>query len=241
MPRGFAEAVCRIRRVARRGPGVRHVRHARRDCQRDRRARPRLRGAGGGVAAAWRRKQLEYMFRVTAMGQFPSFADLTGWRRAGALAESGLTLPESRVGDRAGAYRRLRPYSDARPALAALREQGHAIVVCSVGPLDSLEELAGSYRELVDDLVSAEQAGVYKPHPGIYRHLLTRMQAEPASVLLVSSNPFDIIGAGAVGLRTVWCMHISQFWASSEPPRRTIYLYLPSFASGEPANPSPSH
>ncbi len=189
-----------------------------------------------GVAAAWRRKQLEYMFRVTAMGQFPSFADLTRWSPAGALAESGLTLPESRVGDLASAYRRLRPYSDARPALAALREQGHAIVVCSVGPLDSLEELAGSYRELVDDLVSAEQAGVYKPHPGIYRHLLTRMQAEPASVLLVSSNPFDIIGAGAVGLRTVWCMHISQFWASSEPPRRTIYLYLASFGSGEAAN-----
>src|SRR6266436_4343510 len=31
----------------------------------------------GGVAATWRTRQLEYMFRVTAMGQFPSFADLT--------------------------------------------------------------------------------------------------------------------------------------------------------------------
>jgi 2-haloacid dehalogenase len=156
------------------------------------------------VAAAWRRKQLEYMFRVTAMGQFPSFADLTWWSLASALAESGFSLPESRVGDLASAYRRLRPYADARPALAALREQGHAIVVFSVGPLAWLEELTGSYRELVDDLVSAEQAGVYKPHPGIYRHLVMRTHAEPASVLLVSSNPFDIIGAGAAGLRTAW-------------------------------------
>jgi 2-haloacid dehalogenase len=159
----------------------------------------------GDVAAAWRAKQLEYMFRVTAMGQFPPFADLTRWSLASALAESGISLHKSQVSRLAGAYRRLRPYADARPALTALREHGHTIVVFSVGPLAWLEELASSYRELVDDLVSAEQAGVYKPHPGIYRHLLMTRQTEPASTLLVSSNPFDIIGAGAVGLRTAWC------------------------------------
>jgi 2-haloacid dehalogenase len=159
----------------------------------------------GDVAAAWRARQLEYMFRVTAMGLFPPFADLTRWSLASALAESGFTLPESQVGHLAGAYRRLRPFADARPALTALREHGHAIVVFSVGPLAWLEELASSYRELADDLVSAEQAGVYKPHPGIYRYLLTAAQTEPASTLLVSSNPFDIIGAGAIGLRTAWC------------------------------------
>jgi 2-haloacid dehalogenase len=159
----------------------------------------------GDVAAAWRARQLEYMFRVTAMGQFPSFADLTRWSLASALAESGFSLPASQVGLLAGAYRRLRPYADARPALAALREHGHAIVVFSVGPLAWLEELTRTYRELVDGLVSAEQAGVYKPHPGSYRHLLATRQAEPAATVLVSSNPFDIIGAGAVGLRTAWC------------------------------------
>ena len=159
----------------------------------------------GDVAAAWRVRQLEYMFRVTAMSQFPPFADLTRWSLASALAEFGFSLPPSQIGRLAGAYRRLRPYADARPALTALRELGHQVVVLSVGPKAWLEELASSYRDLVDDLVSAEQAGVYKPHPGIYRHLLTVRQTEPASTLLVSGNPFDIIGAGAVGLRTVWC------------------------------------
>jgi 2-haloacid dehalogenase len=159
----------------------------------------------GAVAAAWRAKQLEYMFRVTAMGQFPPFADLTRWSLASVLTESGFTLPESEFGHLCGAYRRLRPYADVRPALTALREGGHVIAVFSVGPLAWLEELASSYRDLVDDFVSAEQAGVYKPHPGIYRHLLRTMQVKPASTLLVSSNPFDIIGAGAAGLRTTWC------------------------------------
>jgi 2-haloacid dehalogenase len=159
----------------------------------------------GDVALAWRARQLEYMFRVTAMGQFPPFADLTRWGLARALAESGISLPPTQLGRLADAYRRLRPFGDVRPALAALRGRGHRIAVFSVGPRAWLEELARSYRELVDDLVSAEDAGVYKPHPGIYRHLLTTLQTEPAVTLVVSSNPFDIIGAGTVGLRTAWC------------------------------------
>jgi 2-haloacid dehalogenase len=41
--------------------------------------------------------------------------------------------------------------------------------------------------------------------PGIYRHLLGLAGTEPAAALLVSSNPFDIAGAGATGMRTAWC------------------------------------
>ena len=159
----------------------------------------------GRVARTWRDKQLEYMFRVTAMGQFPPFADLTRWGLAWALAESGITLAPVQQEAMAGAYRRLRPFDDARPALAALREQGHSIVVFSVGPRAWLEELAASYREFADGLVSAEDAGVYKPHPGIYRYLLAQAGTEPPAALLVSCNPFDIAGAGATGMRTAWC------------------------------------
>src|SRR6266496_4984112 len=68
------------------------------------------------------------MFSVTAMGQFPPFADLTRWGLARALAESGIALPRSQQEAIAGAYRRLRPFDDARPALAALRERGHLFV-----------------------------------------------------------------------------------------------------------------
>jgi 2-haloacid dehalogenase len=157
------------------------------------------------VALAWRGKQLEYMFRVTAMGQFPPFDDITRWSLAAALAESGFSVPESQLVHLASAYRRLRPFADVRPALGALRARRHVIVVFSVGPRTWLEDLVESYRELVDGIVSAEDAGVYKPHPDIYRHLLTRLEAEPSAVLLVSSNPFDIAGAVAVGLRTAWC------------------------------------
>ena len=159
----------------------------------------------GGVAATWRTRQLEYMFRVTAMGQFPSFADLTRWSLASALAEAGLAPTESALAGLADAYRRLRPFADGPPALAALRGRGHEVVVVSVGPRAWLEELAVTYHDQVDRFVSAEDAGVYKPHPGLYRHLLSVTGAEAGHVLLVSGNPFDLIGGSAVGLRTAWC------------------------------------
>ena len=157
------------------------------------------------VARTWRDRQLEYMFRVTAMGQFPRFEDLTRWSLKRALAESAIALAPAEQDAVAGAYRRLEPFGDARHALADLRGRGHSIVVFSVGPRAWLEELAASYRESVDDFVSAEDAGVYKPHPGIYRHLLSRTGTKPSEALLVSCNPFDIGGAGAVGMRTAWC------------------------------------
>lgn len=90
------------------------------------------------------------------------------------------------------------------PAPAAWSAPARAVVF-SVGPRVWLEELAAGYREFVDDFVSAEEAGVYKPHPGIYQYLLARTGAQPAASALVSSNPFDIAGAAAVGIRTAWC------------------------------------
>jgi hypothetical protein len=61
--------------------------------------------------------------------QFPPFADLTLWGLARALAESGIALTDEQRDTLAGAYRRLRPFDDARPALSALREQGHSILL----------------------------------------------------------------------------------------------------------------
>lgn len=181
-------------------------------------------GRFAAVARAWRARQLEYMFRVTAMGQFPPFADLTRWSLVAALTESGYSLPERRLDQLAGAYRRLRPYPEVRGALAAVRERGHTLVAFSVGHKSWLEELSASYSDLLTEMVSAEEAGVYKPHPGIYRHLLTRMNGEPETTVLVSSNPFDIIGAGALGLRTAWCRRqpSAHFDPWGSPPDYTI-------------------
>jgi 2-haloacid dehalogenase len=164
-----------------------------------------------GVAKLWRAKQLEYMFRVTAMGQFPTFGELTLWGLVAALDEFEIEhLRRSVLEHLVDCYRHLKPFRDVPASLADLRELGHTIVVFSVGPHSWLRELVASYEPVVDDFVSAEDVGVYKPHPDMYRHLLSQTGAESSSTIVVSSNPFDLIGAATSGVRTVWCRRDSR-------------------------------
>jgi 2-haloacid dehalogenase len=177
------------------------------------------------VAKVWRAKQLEYMFRVTAMGQFPTFGELTLWGLVAALEEFEIEHPRQGVlDDLVDGYRHLKPFQDVPASLADLHERGHTIIVFSVGPRAWLHDLVASYDRVVDDIVSAEDVGVYKPHPDMYRHLLNRAGAESSATIVVSSNPFDLIGASATGIRTVWCKrdYLAHFDPWGQPPDHIV-------------------
>ncbi len=93
------------------------------------------------------------------------------------------------------------------------------------------------YYRLVDGFVSAEDAGAYKPHPGIYRHLLAPAGTEPPAALLVSCNPFDIAGAGATGMRTAWCKRQPDALSGPRRPRPDyVFSSLSGLASILPAS-----
>src|SRR5208283_758002 len=75
----------------------------------------------------------------------------------------------------------------------------------SVGPRVWLEELAASYRDFVDGFVGAEDAGVYRPHPGIYRdEACPGGHGAPGGAAGVV-QPLRYRRAGATGMRTAWC------------------------------------
>src|SRR5205085_1900411 len=51
-------------------------------------------------------------------------------------------------------------------------------------------------------IVSVDPIRTFKPDPAVYEYLAAQVQAEKEATCLVSSNPFDVIGAKACGLRT---------------------------------------
>jgi 2-haloacid dehalogenase len=53
-----------------------------------------------------------------------------------------------------------------------------------------------------EGLVSVDEIGTFTPDPCVYRHFLQRANGSPAEARLVSGNPFDGIGAQAVGMQT---------------------------------------
>src|SRR5262249_31750281 len=54
--------------------------------------------------------------------------------------------------------------------------------------------------------VDAETLRVFKPDPRTYKHMATvaGLQDAPEKAWLVSSNPFDALGAVAAGMRAAW-------------------------------------
>ena len=68
-------------------------------------------------------------------------------------------------------------------------------------------------------VVTAEEAGTYKPDPRPYRIALQRLQCAPASVLFVAGSAADVPGASAVGMPVFWHnrRHLKPIAAGVEP------------------------
>jgi 2-haloacid dehalogenase len=69
----------------------------------------------GEVARLWRLKQLEYSFRLTAMGRYEEFRWVTTLALDFALASTGMSLPAGRPSGWSGFMNHLRPFPDAVP------------------------------------------------------------------------------------------------------------------------------
>lgn len=53
-------------------------------------------------------------------------------------------------------------------------------------------------------VVTAEEAGYYKPDPRPYRMALERIGCVPKSALFVAGSPVDVLGASEVGMPVYW-------------------------------------
>ena len=78
----------------------------------------------------------------------------------------------------------------------------------------SLRKLLSQARLLppLSGVVSVDDVQTYKPHPAVYRHLVTRGGAPADHTWLVSSNAWDVLGAKSAGLRAAWVRRHEQPW-----------------------------
>ncbi len=158
------------------------------------------------LAKLWREKQLEYTFRRGLMRRYENFDVCT--RQALDHAASILSVELS--GDERGRmieeYGSLSPFADVAPGLKELRDAGHTLVAFSNGVEATVRMLLqrASVLPLLDGVVSVDDLSSFKPDPEVYSYLCRRLEASPSEIRLVSSNPFDVIGAKSAGLKTVW-------------------------------------
>lgn len=191
-----------------------------------------LPGDGARIAELWRQKQLEYTFRLTAMERYEPFDAVTLKALAYALAATGRTLDEAQQEALIAEYDHLPPYADVEPGLQQLRDAGHELAVFSNGAPAMLEALLANtgLRSSFAQVISVHDTGAYKPSPKVYRHAAHVLGRSPGEVRLISSNPFDVIGAEHAGLQAAWINRSGQVFDTLAPPPDVVVRTIAELA-----------
>jgi 2-haloacid dehalogenase len=184
------------------------------------------------VAEVWRRKQLEYTFRLTSMERYEDFERVTRKALDFALAVVGRELEPDQKDALMAHYDDLERFADVEPGLERLKEAGHAMVVFSNGTPRMLDALmdATELRPYFQGLVSVDEVRAYKPSPKVYQHAARRLGRPIGEVRLVSSNPFDDIGAEAAGMRAAWVDRSGGLFDTLGPPPEIVVGSLTELA-----------
>lgn len=173
------------------------------------------------VAEVWRRKQLDIAFRLTVMGKYRDFEWCTRKGLDYALADTGQQLDDAKKDALLSQYADLDVFADVIPGLELLQSAGHKMVVLSNGSPAMLDSImtCTDLGKYFDACISVDEVKVFKPAPRVYLHAAELLRRSPGEVRLVSSNPFDDIGAEAAGLRAAWVDRThGVFEADGTPP-----------------------
>ena len=169
-------------------------------------------GQAEDFSRLWREKQLEYSFRRGLMRSYETFGVCTSQALdyTSAYLDVGLTTDQRAA--LLAEYRGLPAFDDVKESLVGLRADGHSLYAFSNGTADAVETLleAAGIRNLFDDVVSVDDRQTFKPNPDVYEHLLNATATSAGEAWLISSNPFDVIGAVSCGLRSAWVRRSSK-------------------------------
>lgn len=180
------------------------------------------------LSALWRRKQLEYSWLRSLMGTHADFWQVTGDALDYALA--ALAVGDAALRDDLMAlYLRLAPYPEVAETLGAIRSAGITTAVLSNGTPAMLADglAAAGIAPLLDAVWSVEPAGVFKPHPTVYRLAPDALSLPAGRIAFMSANGWDIAGAASFGLHAIW---INRAGAAPERLPAGPVATLPSLA-----------
>ena len=158
------------------------------------------------LARDWRLKQLQYTWLRAVTGAHADFWDVTADGLDWALEACGLQGDAALRQRLLDLYWELQAYDEVPAMLARLKEAGLDTAILSNGSpamLDGAVRSAG-ISDLLDDVLSVESVGVFKPDHRVYDLVGQRFGTARDEVLFVSSNGWDAGAATGYGFVTAW-------------------------------------
>ncbi|MFD2245787.1 haloacid dehalogenase type II [Pontibacter ruber] len=157
-------------------------------------------------AKLWREKQLEYAFRKGLMNRYENFEICTRQALSYCITTFDASITQEQQEHLMKQYQHLPAFADAAAGLEQLKSQGHRLVAFSNGLEKNVRKLLenAGLLQYLENVISVDDVRQFKPHPQVYQHLAKRLNTPVQDTWLVSSNPWDVIGAKSAGLHAAW-------------------------------------
>jgi 2-haloacid dehalogenase len=154
----------------------------------------------------YRWKGIQYLMIVSAIGRFQDLTTLQ--EKAFDFCAQELTTGVSEEVKRnfLKAFLYLKPFDDVRDGLERLRKAGVKTIALSTGTKAHLLAMIANAKldDCFDDVISNQEAGVYKPHPHAYLYAAEKLAVKPSQIRMIASHPWDLIGARNAGFAQAW-------------------------------------
>jgi 2-haloacid dehalogenase len=167
-------------------------------------------GRGQEVSRIWRTKQLEYTWLLSLMGRYEDFWEVTARGLTFACRALDLECSSQQREELLNAYLRLEAFPEVPTALRAL--SAYPLAILSNGTPTMLAGVVKNtgLAETFAQVLSVDAVKIYKPSPKVYALAAAALDLEPRDIGFVSSNSWDIQGAGSFGFQTIWLNRTNQ-------------------------------
>ena len=143
--------------------------------------------------------------RLEQVAPHRSFREVAGVGLQLAMNELGLPAEASDLEVLTGSISAMPPFPEVVPTLRALKNAGFDL--CIVSNTDD-DIIAGNVAQLegcIDRVITAQQAGAYKPSPLIFNHAYRALGVSKDDVVHICASPhLDHAAAREIGFRCIW-------------------------------------
>lgn len=135
-------------------------------------------------------------------------------------------LSEADIDHVLAGFATLPAFDDVTPALRTLSQAGITLGCLTVGAPDNTRRFldGAGLTGFVDQIITANEAGVWKPHPAIYHYAAEQMNTPIERMALVAVHAWDCHGAKRAGAIAGWCARLEQ---------KLEDVFLPADVTGE--------
>jgi len=163
------------------------------------------------LSAAWRRRQLEYTWLYSLMGEHRNFWELTSDALHVSLRELNLDANALHA-PLMQAYLKLDAFAEVTTVLRVLKQADLQTAILTNGNPEMIQSAVSNsgIGPWIDQQLSVEAVGIFKPDARVYQLAVDKLGVPAEQIAFLSSNAWDASGAAHFGFRVAWVNRYSQ-------------------------------